>query len=170
MVTDTSTFLAVQWLRLCVSMLGTWVWSPWAWRFHMPWRNKARVPQILGTCTRLARAHAPQWEKLQQADARDTGSILGSGRCPGGRTGNPLQCSCLENPHGQRSMVGYSPRGQRESDTTESTYQAHTWKGCHESSGADTCWTTIGDAEHLLIHLWELAEPQTVIKWGRQVV
>ena len=27
--------------------------------------------------------------------------------------------SCLENPHRQRSLVGYSPRGRRESDTTE---------------------------------------------------
>ena len=28
---------------------------------------------------------------------------------PGGRRGNPVQYFCLENPHGQRSMVGYSP-------------------------------------------------------------
>ena len=33
--------------------------------------------------------------------------------------GNPLQYSCLENPHGQRSLVGYSPWGHKESDTTE---------------------------------------------------
>ena len=31
------------------------------------------------------------------------------GRSPGGRHGNPLQYSCLENPHGQRSLMGYSP-------------------------------------------------------------
>ena len=31
-------------------------------------------------------------------DIRDTGSIPGSGRSPGGRHGNPLQYSCLENP------------------------------------------------------------------------
>ena len=29
---------------------------------------------------------------------RDTGSIPGSGRSPGGGLGNPLQYSCLENP------------------------------------------------------------------------
>ena len=29
---------------------------------------------------------------------RDTGSIPGLGRSPGGRDGNPLQYSCLENP------------------------------------------------------------------------
>ena len=33
--------------------------------------------------------------------------------------GNPLQYSCLENPHGWRSLVGYSPWGRKESDTTE---------------------------------------------------
>ena len=33
--------------------------------------------------------------------------------------GNPLHYSCLENPHGQRSVVGYSPWGHKESDTTE---------------------------------------------------
>ena len=31
-------------------------------------------------------------------DIRDTGSIPGSGRSPGGQHGNPLQYSCLENP------------------------------------------------------------------------
>ena len=30
-------------------------------------------------------------------DVRDTGSILGSGRSPGGGHGNPLQYSCPEN-------------------------------------------------------------------------
>ena len=31
-------------------------------------------------------------------DARDTGSIPGSGRSHGEGNGNPLQYSCLENP------------------------------------------------------------------------
>ena len=31
-------------------------------------------------------------------DARDVGSIPGSGRSPGGENGNPFQYSCLENP------------------------------------------------------------------------
>ena len=30
-------------------------------------------------------------------------------RSPGGGHGNPLQYSCLKNPHGQRSLEGYSP-------------------------------------------------------------
>ena len=48
---------------------------------------------------------------------RDRGSIPGLGRSPGGGHGDPL----LENPHGQRNLVGYSPYGVKESDMTEGT-------------------------------------------------
>ena len=37
---------------------------------------------------------------------RDLGSILGLGRSPGGEPGNPFQYSRLENPQGQRSLLG----------------------------------------------------------------
>ena len=36
-----------------------------------------------------------------------------------GGHGNPLQYSCLENPHGQRSLAGYSSWGCKESDMTK---------------------------------------------------
>ena len=36
--------------------------------------------------------------KNQPANAGDTDSIPGLGRFPGEGNGNPLQCSCLENP------------------------------------------------------------------------
>ena len=52
-------------------------------------------------------------------NAGDQGSIPGWGRSPGGGHGNPLQSSGLENPHGQRSLVGSSPWGCKESDMTE---------------------------------------------------
>ena len=53
-------------------------------------------------------------------DAEDLSSILGSGRSPGEGNTNPFQ-------HGerslvgyrQRSLVGYSPWGHKELDTTE---------------------------------------------------
>ena len=38
----------------------------------------------------------------------DPGSITGLGRSLGGGHGSPLQYSCLENPHGQWSLAGYS--------------------------------------------------------------
>ena len=46
-------------------------------------------------------------------------SIPELGQSPGGGHGNPLQYSCLENPHGQRNLAGYSPWGHKESDMTE---------------------------------------------------
>ena len=52
------------------------------------------------------------------ANAGDVGSIPRSGRFPGGGNGNPLQYSGLENPHEQRCLVGYSPWGCKELDTT----------------------------------------------------
>ena len=52
-------------------------------------------------------------------DITDWGSIPGSGRSPGVGNGHPLHCSCLENPHGQRNLEGYSPWGCKESNVTE---------------------------------------------------
>ena len=54
-------------------------------------------------------------------DVGDKGSIPGLGRFPGKGHDNVLQYSCLENPHGQRSPVGYSPWGCKELTTTEAT-------------------------------------------------
>ena len=55
------------------------------------------------------------------ANAGDKVLIPGLGTPPGGRHGNPLQYSCLENPHAQRSLVGDSPEGCKQSDTAEVT-------------------------------------------------
>ena len=63
--------------------------------------------------------------KKSISNAGDLGLIPGLGRSPGGRHGNQLQYSCLENPHGQRSLVGYSPRGLKESDVTERLIAVH---------------------------------------------
>ena len=43
----------------------------------------------------------------------DLGSIPGSGRSLREGNGNPLQYSCLEKSHGQRSLAGYSPWGRK---------------------------------------------------------
>ena len=57
--------------------------------------------------------------KESSCNVGDMGLIPGLGRSLEGGHGNPLQHSCLENSHGQRSLVGYSPWGRKESDTTE---------------------------------------------------
>ena len=69
-----------------------------------------------------------QWEpgfpvgsesKESSCNVGDVGSIPVLGRSPGGGHDNTLQFFCLENPHGQRSLVRPSPWGQKESDTNE---------------------------------------------------
>ena len=57
--------------------------------------------------------------KESTCNVGDLGFIPGLGRSPGGGHGNPLQYSCLENPHRQRSLTGYSPWGHKELAMTE---------------------------------------------------
>ena len=62
------------------------------------------------------------------------------GRFPGGGHGTTLQYSCLENPHGQRSRVGYSPWGHKELDTTKGAcvrMVAHTHTHTHNNNSND---------------------------------
>ena len=57
--------------------------------------------------------------KESTCNAQDLGSVPRFGRFPGGGHGNPLWYSCLENPHGQKSLMGYNPWGCKEADLTE---------------------------------------------------
>ena len=58
-------------------------------------------------------------------DARDVGSIPGLGRSPGEGKGNFTPVFFPGEPHRQRSLVGYSPWGHKESDTAECTGHTH---------------------------------------------
>ena len=51
--------------------------------------------------------------KESTCNVGDLGLIPGLGRSPGGGHGNPLQYSCLENLHGQRSLASCSPWGPK---------------------------------------------------------
>ena len=99
--------------------------SRWAW---LPGGHPLILPALLTLCVScLAPGDISQVALViknlpaNAGDLRDTGSIPGWGRSPGEVHGNPLQYSCLENPHGQRSLVGCSPQGHKELDTTEAT-------------------------------------------------
>ena len=58
-------------------------------------------------------------DKESACNAGNLGLIPGLGRSPGGGHGNPPHYFCLENPHRQRSLVGYIPWGCKESDTAK---------------------------------------------------
>ena len=85
--------------------------NPWVRK--IPWRRaRLPIPVLLGFA-------GGSDGKESTCSTGGLASIPGLGRFPGGGHGNLLQYSCLENPHGQRSLVGYSPWGRKESDTTE---------------------------------------------------
>ena len=56
--------------------------------------------------------------KSPPANAGGTGSILGSGRSPRERNGNPLQYSCLGSPVDRGGWQALVHRVAKESDTT----------------------------------------------------
>ena len=59
--------------------------------------------------------------KASACNEGDMSLITGLGRSPGGGFDNVFQYSCLGNPHGLRSLVGYNPQNQKERDTTEAS-------------------------------------------------
>ena len=56
--------------------------------------------------------------KKPPINAGDTGSISGSGGCPGEGNGNPLQCSCLGNPVDRGGWQATVHRVAKELDMT----------------------------------------------------
>ena len=84
----------------------------------------------------------------------DLGLIPGLGRSPGGGHGNPLQHSYLENPHGQRSLVGYSSWGRKELDTTE-------WLSTAQRCQTYFCFSTICFSLPLSKVILTMTEPVT---------
>jgi len=93
-----------------------------SWIEKIPWRkDRLPTPVFLGF-------PGSSDGKESACNAENLGLIPELERSPGGGHGNPLQYSCLENPHGWRSLVGYTPQGHKESDTTE---QLNKSTACH---------------------------------------
>ena len=100
------------------------------WCYHEPLLGRDRhtlkllIKDVL--FSRLLPHHNPGGSDDKEAacNVEVLGSVPRLGRSPGGGHGNLFQYSWLENPHGQRSLAGYSPWGHKESDTTE---QLSTW-------------------------------------------
>ena len=62
-------------------------------------------------------------------DARDVGSVPGLARSPGIAKWQPTPIFLPRKSHGERSLVGYSPQGCKESDMTK---HAHTYTYTHQ--------------------------------------
>ena len=75
--------------------------------------------------------------KESACNMRDLDLMPGVERSPGGEHGNPPQFSCLENPHRQRSLAGYSPQGLKESDTTELLSTHNSGQAASEMKGEE---------------------------------
>ena len=83
-----------------------------SWAGKLPWGRKWQpTPVFMGFA-------GGSDGKKSARNAGALGVIPGMERSPGGGQGNPLQYSCLKNPHGQRNLVA-SPWGRKEAHTTE---------------------------------------------------
>ena len=121
------------------------------------------------------------WRKSLQTTCPDTRVLLPSTRVPhaipdaspsflgtvesfsshclstGEGNGTPLQYSCLENPHGPRSLAGYSPWGREESDTTERLHFDFSLSCTGEGNGTPlqcSCLENPRDGSLVSCHLW----------------
>ena len=83
-------------------------------------------------------------------DVRDTGSIPGLGRSPGGGYGNPLQYSCLENPI-DRGAWWATVHGVAKSQTGLST--AHSTSFTYKDEFKPCFFTCVLTYINLLWHL-----------------
>ena len=95
-------------------------WGSKGWR-HQPIIGAVKPPLPSMLESMLAKRHALMLGSVLRIFLQCRRPRFDSwvGKIPGEGNGNPLQYSCLENPVGQRSLVGYSPWDHKESDTTE---------------------------------------------------
>ena len=83
----------------------------WVGKIH--WRrDRLPMPVFLGVPSVSDR-------KESACNAGDLDSIPGLERSPDKGNSYALQYSCLENPHGQKSLASYTPWGLKELDMTE---------------------------------------------------
>ena len=110
-----------QWKKPCNWRVGTFSLTPW----HMGREglviefiliandliNFAYVASIKTQKTDVWGFPGDSASKEFACKAGDLSFLPWLGRSPGGKHGNPLLHSCLENPHGQRSLAGYGSGG-----------------------------------------------------------
>ena len=105
--------------RLLENSALTTQWSISIWSKLERWKNL--ISGCLMSWPDIQKKTMSLWSVVfpTVCNVGDQGSIPGLGRSSEGGHGNPLQYSCLKNPHGQSILAGCSPRGRKESDTTK---------------------------------------------------
>ena len=92
----------------------------------------------------------------------EVGLVSGEG------TGNQLQYSCLEKSHVQRTLVGCSPWGRKELDTTEWLHFHFSLSCIGEGNGNPlqySCRENPRDGGALWAAVYGVAQSQTWLKW-----
>ena len=86
-------------------------------------------------------------------DVRDVGSILGSGRSPGGQHGNPLWYSCLQNPRDREAWRATVHRVTKSQVRLKwlSTHILDRWKGDLWDLSVSVFWS--------VFEFWEWLSP-----------
>ena len=102
----------IWWVCVCVLCLWEREYLNVGTKWYCIWKSPPEYSCVWASVV-------SQKVKKSSYNTGDLGSIPGLERSPGGRHGNPLQYSCLENPHGQRSLAGYCSWGHKEWDTTK---------------------------------------------------
>ena len=126
--------------------------------------------------------------KESACNAWDLSLSPGLGRSPGGGHGNPLQYSCLENPHTKRNLVGYSMWDSKELDMTEQISTAQwqiilniflqvfgylyiAWCSCSVIQLCPTLWDSMDcSTPGLPVHHQHLELAQTHVNWVSDVI
>ena len=97
----------------------------WSWAF---WGGiRAISPGLPGPCREMGFPGGASGVKNSSANAGDLREGFDSwvGKIPLRRAWQPTPLTMPGESHGQRSSVGYSPRGCKELDMTEVTYDIH---------------------------------------------
>ena len=117
-------------IHMGLQYIYTYIWASLVTQLIKNPPAMQEIPiQFLGQEDSLEKGQATQYSilglpwrlrgKESACNVGDLDLIPVMGRYPGGGHGKPTQYSCLGNPHGQKSLVGCSPLGHKELDTTE---------------------------------------------------
>ena len=157
--------LILGWLWTSCSQ-PSWAWTPATRKQWLLFMSAGRMGYIV---TQTHAQHGLPWRsavKNPSANAGEVGLIPGSGRSHGGENSNPIPGSgrspwrrkwqptrifLAGESHGQRSLVGYSPWGHKESNTTEAIQHMHLTYALKELDLFNTLSRRVWETQQLVL-------------------